>query len=1159
MLPSHKHVSRFLLAVAMTAAALAAAPQEPARRLEVLFFGAPTSNGPHHDPITRYRTLKKGLGTDGINLTYSEDPAEAFAPGTLAKFDAVLMYGNWAQSAPMPREQLSALLTWVDGGGGFVPVHCASACFGGSPQFVHLVGARFSTHGGEEFQVDNVAPGHPILKGLGSYRAWDETYVHSDHADDRAILQVRGDEPWSWTRRQGQGRVFYTAGGHDHRVWDLPQFHALLRNGIFWAVGPDKYHQLERLELPTLESEPVSLPGYRERREITVAQKPLSVSESLKLAQVPIGMTLSLFASEPDIVNPIHIAWDHHGRAFVIETIDYPNNLQANNLGHDRITICDDTDGDGRADKFTRFCEQLSIPTSLTFADGGVICTNGTELLYLADTDGDDRADVRRILFSGFRMGDTHAGVSNLRYGFDGWIYATIGYSGFRGEVGGETHEFAQGLFRFRPDGSRLEFLQNTTNNTWGLGFTEEFDIVGSTANGNPSWYLTYPQAAYRAAGLEQGRTPRADDNPLFFPMSMDIRQVDVFDGYTAGAGHALYTARRFPKAYQNRIAFVCEPTGKLVGNFVMERVGAGFRATQSPNNLYCSADAWSSPVCAEVGPDGAVWICDWYNLIVQHNPTPSRGSAGIDASTGRGNAYETPLRDTQHGRIYRVFPRNTPNDALPKLDPTEPRTLLAGLDHPNLLWRLHAQRLITESGDRTLASSLTRLVQAAGPAAPHALHALASLESLEPSLLAAALGSPSAATRRTAITLATPADLKTAFVRGGTITASGRELADVLVGLAKAAADPQIGAAIHQVGVTLGSGLFEERALRDAWQMAAQSQRDGVLAAATAAGTAIGEPAASENLLPNPDFEKLAGGVPVGWSDVRYYGGARGDSVRIAASPNGRDGSSCLRIDSARNSDCGVAMTVRLERGAHYRLSGWVRTENLTPVRNGPGALLNVHGGRLTAGVRGTSDWTEVAVEFEAGDDREVIVHCLFGGYGGATGTAYFDDVSLIKIGGGATLAGALESLARAKAAAGTPPAPPVARKFEPDAAIHARGAEIFSRTCIACHGVDGKGVPTAFPPLDGSDWLGGDPELPIKIVLHGLTGPVKVGTDSFNTVMAPLGPTLDDQQIADVLTYVRQRWSNDAPAVTTAEVRAVRAASRDRQGMWTAAELGR
>jgi putative membrane-bound dehydrogenase-like protein len=1147
------------LALGSVLAAAVVTPRPDARRLEVLFFGAPTSNHPGHDPITRYRVLKKGLGTEGINLSYSEDPDIVFRPETLEKYDALLMYGNWNQDGPMPAGQLEALTSYVEGGGGFVPVHCASACYGGSPGFIRLVGARFESHGGGEFEVRDVKPDHPILKGLDGYRAWDESYVHDHHADDREILQMRDAEPWTWTRTQGEGRVFYTAAGHDHRVWDLVEFQHLLRNAIHWAVGPEKQLLLAELRLPKLEQEAVSLPGYRERREITLAQKPIPAEESLKLAQVPVGMELSLFASEPEIVNPIFINWDERGRAFVIETIDYPNNLQAGNLGHDRITICEDRNGDGRADAFTRFAERLSIPTSLAFANGGVICTNGPEMLFLKDTDGDDRADVREVLFKGFRTHDTHAGVSNLRNGFDGWICATIGYAGFKGAVGGKEHEFSQGLFRFKPDGSALEFLQNTTNNTWGLGFTEEFDIVGSTANGNPSWYHTFPRERYRSAGLDQGHTPRADDNPLFFPMSTDIRQVDQFDRFTAGAGHALYTARRFPAEYRNRIAFICGPTGKLVANFEMTREGAGWKAVQSPNNLYSSADAWSAPVCAEVGPDGAVWLCDWYNIIIQHNPTPNKQSAGIDARNGRGNAYETPLRDKQHGRIYRVYPRGTPDDANPGLDASNPASLIAALDHPNLLWRTHAQRLLGESGNKSAAPELVRLVQASAVAAPHALHALYSIGGLNPELTASALSAHAPAARRAAISLATPDQLKTAFVKEGTIDASGRELAEVLVGLSSGARDPEIGAAIHQVAVDQSAAIFGDGALNDAWQIAARKQADGVLAAAGNVEDSDPAKPGPANLLPNPSFTEVSGGKPVGWTDLRVYGSSGPGGATLGASNEGRGGGGCLMITSDRNIDCGAAVTLPVEPRQRYRLGGWIRTRGLKPAGDGPGALMNLHGGRRTNAVKGDSDWTPVSVEFDSGDRREVVVHCLFGGYGGATGTAWWDDVSLVAIGGANDLAGSIESLKAFASGGGVRPEKPMVRKFKPDPGVHARGEEIFNRTCVACHGVDGKGVPLAFPPLDGSDWLTGDAELPIKIVLHGLQGPIHVGGSGFNSVMAPLGPSLTDREIADVLTFVRQRWTNDAAPIDASSVKAVRNEFADRPGMWTAPELGK
>src|SRR4029077_10394605 len=115
-------------------------------------------------------------------------------------------------------------------------------------------------------------------------------------------------------------------------------------------------------------------------------------------------------------------------------------------------------------DKFTVFAEGLSIPTSMVYANDGLIVAQAPEMLFLKDTDGDGKADEKKVLFKGFNTNDTHAGPSNLRYGLDNWIYAIIGYAGFSGEVGGERQNFRQGFFRFKPDGSKLEFLRSTNN-----------------------------------------------------------------------------------------------------------------------------------------------------------------------------------------------------------------------------------------------------------------------------------------------------------------------------------------------------------------------------------------------------------------------------------------------------------------------------------------------------------------------------------------------------------------------------------------------------------------------------------------------------------------------------------------------------------------------
>ena len=179
-----------------------------------------------------------------------------------------------------------------------------------------------------------------------------------------------------------------------------------------------------------------------------------------------------------------------------------------------------------------------------------------------------------------------------------------------------------------------------------------------------------------------------------------------MYGGYTAGAGHHLYTARAFPKEYWNRIAFVSEPTAHLVGQGIIESQGAGF-VTRDGWNLLASAEEWVAPVHAQVGPDGAVWVADWYNFIVQHNPTPP------GYQNGKGNAYETPLRDKSRGRIYRVVYKHAP--------PARSRSLSSAATAPacstrspsdNMFWRLHAQRLLVERGQKDVVPQLVALVR---------------------------------------------------------------------------------------------------------------------------------------------------------------------------------------------------------------------------------------------------------------------------------------------------------------------------------------------------------------------------------------------------------------------------------------------------------------
>src|SRR5262245_56900316 len=214
----------------------ALAGQEPSKPLKVLFLG---DNG-HHRPAERFRQLQPVLAKRGIDLTYT-DKADALNADVLGAYDGLMIYANTTRITP---DQEKALLDFVEGGKGFLPVHCASYCFLNSPRYVKLVGGQFLRHGTGTFRTTVAAPEHPVMKGFSGFESWDETYVHTKHHEPgRTVLEYRVEgatkEPWTWVRTQGKGRVFYTAWGHDQRTWGNPGFQELVERGLRWTVGQD--------------------------------------------------------------------------------------------------------------------------------------------------------------------------------------------------------------------------------------------------------------------------------------------------------------------------------------------------------------------------------------------------------------------------------------------------------------------------------------------------------------------------------------------------------------------------------------------------------------------------------------------------------------------------------------------------------------------------------------------------------------------------------------------------------------------------------------------------------------------------------------------------------------------------------------------------------
>lgn len=730
-------------------------------QLNILFLG----DDGHHQPRERSQQVIPYFSERGIQLHYTEQQEDLNAEN-LKRYDSVMMYGN--RYGITPRQEKD-LLTYINNGGGFVAIHSASATFPESDIFVNLVGGAFKAHGAGTFSVKHTEADHPVLQGVPDFESWDETYVHSKHNPDKTILSVRvegnHEEPWTWVRDQGNGRVFYTAWGHDERTWGEEGFKKLIEQGVRWTVGD--WALDADFTPPTLTFGEGELPYYPEGEPwgtvgdpITKIQNPLTPEESREHIVVEPNLEVKLFASEDQVINPIDLDWDEQGRLWVTETVDYPNKFAPDRVGNDRIKILEDTNGDGKADKVTVFADGLNIPTSLVLYKDGVIVSQAPDFIYYKDTDGDDIADEKEVLFTGWGTFDTHAGPSNLRYGFDNQIWGSVGYSAFEGTVGDEEHQFSSGFYRFQPDGSSLEYISSTTNNTWGIGFNEEGIVFGSTANLDVPLHSAVPNRFYNSV-RGSGQAPRismiANSNRIF-PLLGEVRQVDQHGRYTAGSGFHMYTARDFPESYWNKRAFVAEPTGHLLGEFILEPDGSTYSA-KNIGNIAASQDEWFSPIQSKVGPDGALWVLDWYNLVIQHNPTPD----GYD--TGEGNAYLNDLRDQQHARVYRIVNKDADHQQNVNLKNASGEELVHTLTNDNLFWRLTAQRLLVESGELDVVPQLIELISdesidelGLNPGALHALwtlHGLGALDGTNREAFDAALTAlhhPASSVRRSAL-----------------------------------------------------------------------------------------------------------------------------------------------------------------------------------------------------------------------------------------------------------------------------------------------------------------------------------------------------------------------------------------------------------------------
>lgn len=855
---------------------------------------------------------------------------------------------------------------------------------------------------------------------------------------------------------------------------------ALTRESILAAVTPQRraaWESFLRHREPERREKNANVANYEKRPEALTFQHPFSPKGAMERTQVPADCRLELFASEPDIAKPIAFAWDERGRLWVAETSDYPHGVVESGEGNDRIKICEDTNGDGRADKFTVFADKLNIPTGLVFALGGVIVSQPPRFVFLKDSNGDDKADTREVIVDAWGVKDTHAQASNLHYGYDNWLYGCVGYSGFERIVDGKKQQFAMGTYRFKADGSAVEFLHQFTNNSWAHGYNDAGDQFGGTANGAPIFFGGIPKTVV-PEGVNAMTAKKINVVDLAHAITPNFRQVDVFGGYTSAAGSSFIYSANLPARFHGK-AMVCEPTMKLVALMDVRPDGAGWKALDAMN-IFASSDEWTSPVYAEVGPDGAVWIADWQNFIIQHNPTPSVGRGGYDAKTGVGGAHENALRDHSRGRIYRVVWK----DAKPvrkSLAGAKTDALVAALNDDVQYWRLLAQKTLVERSVTEATSALRKLVTANDGAvgAIHALWTLKGLGTLDEDTHKAALLAKDARLRRNAVR-ALDANAQAMFFGAGVF--ADRDPTTRLAAFVKLAefpTTPEI--------KTLVAKLVSDPVVRgDEWLGEAVK----VLAKKHDA-VAFKE---GPNLLTNAGLEQLdANGLPAGWKRRDYAGKPGNAGAEWQIVNDAHSGKNALRCITRDDADTSLFQDVTIKPRTHYRLSGWVKTHALRGKVSFNDHLGRAETERVTARESG---WVEVDTIFDSKDRTSASINILHV----ARGDGFFDDVKLCEL------------------------LPTEAADEKPLAGDAKRGEKIFWEhpvaACKICHMLKGQGS-TVGPALDG---IAGRKDE--AYLIQALLEPNAQLAEGFEKLavspMPPLGLILKPQDVADVKAFV-------------------------------------
>jgi putative heme-binding domain-containing protein len=424
-----------------------------------------------------------------------------------------------------------------------------------------------------------------------------------------------------------------------------------------------------------LENKPLAEIGVHSSIPVEApSAQPLSPDEEKAQFQIQDGFEVNLFASEKDgIVKPIQMRWDERGRLWVACAVSYPQ-IKPGEKANDYVLVCEDTDGDGRADKFHKFAEGLFMPSGIELGDGGLYVAQGTELLHLRDTDGDGKADTRRIVLGGFGTGDSHQMLNGLNWGFGGELWFTQGhhiYSRVETPTGVETLNRA-GVWRWRPRTGHLDpFFQFSSAgaNCWGVvttDFGQPFHKSGANVGG---WFST--------PGLVRS------------PLAVSAGAMNLFRSPIKQVGMEFLQSAHFPAEMQGRVV-IGGYYANVLEQHELKLENGVFNSTELPPILKSRSNVFR-PIEVRMGPDGAIYVTDWYNPIIGHYQA----------------SYRHPDRDKEHGRIWRVTWKGGPKVAPARLAGASVLELLEQLDSKEHWAWYQAKRVLIERDTKEVVEAL--------------------------------------------------------------------------------------------------------------------------------------------------------------------------------------------------------------------------------------------------------------------------------------------------------------------------------------------------------------------------------------------------------------------------------------------------------------------